>query len=190
MKKLNMFAAMLATLLLVLSPIAAQAQSLNSNTVVGLTLNVTVVESLTISATPSSVTFNGASGTVSGNSPITVTTNYVLNPATRSKLLMYAYLSGNPNALTGTGSGHFIQDNQILANFDGGSFSACTSSDPFSSADCLNGGATVVTSNASASRWPAGSSSDQIALQINLGSAGVTPIDTYTGTLNIVASAM
>lgn len=186
MKKLMSLAVL--ALALLISP-AAHAQ-LNSNTVVGLQLNVTVVESLTISATPSSITFNGAAGTVTGSSPINITTNYVLNPNTRSKVVMYAYLSGNPNALTGLISGHFILDNQVLAGWDGGGFQACTASDPFSGADCLGGGMTIVTNNAPASRWPAGTSSDQIALEINLGSAGVTPIDQYSGTLNIVASAM
>lgn len=165
---------------------AAHAQ-LNSATTVAVTLNTQVNESLTISATPTSVSFNGQQGVVQANGGITVNTSWVLNSATRTKVTLYAYFTG-VNALTGTNSTHLIQSSQVLGNIDGDAFTACNVQDPFTTFDCIGGGFLLASTNSPSSLWPIGSASHTLNLEINLGTS--TPVDTYTGTLTLEAQAV
>lgn len=171
--------------LMLICPNVASAQALNASTSVGLTLNMNVSEQLTVSATPSSVQFNGSTGTITGNSPVTITTTYVLNKQTRNTVKLYAYFA-NASALTGQTQGGIIQNSQVAAQIDGGSYQTCNMTGIGSAFDCL-GGYLVASSAMSAARWPAATSVDTMNLQITLGS---NPVDTYTGTLNITAQAL
>jgi len=184
-KYLKMLLASVMLVALAMAP-AANAQALNANTSVGINLNVSVTEFITITATPSTVSFNGSIGNVTGSSPITVNFNYAL-ASTRTKLTVYAYFS-QVTALIGQNTTHNIPSNQVLANWDGGAFTPCNANDVFSSFDCLGGGVVVASTASSSAIWPVGTGGGLINLQIALGSN--TPIDQYAGTLNIAAQAI
>jgi len=185
--KWGIHVAMSAVILLTLTPFARATQITSGTVPVTVTLNASVVESISLSCTPSQVNFTGNAGTVAGDNPVSCTVSYVLNGQTRTFVYLAAYFT-QAAALTGLNAGDVIQNQNILASFDGSAFTACNQSDGFSAEGCDPAqGWQIASSNQSASLWPTGTQTAGVRLEINMG-AGV-PVDTYTGTLNIVSYA-
>ena len=159
---------------------ASQAQ-LNSNQAT-VALNATLGESLTVAAGPATVTFAlAAAGVSNGNSPVAVTTSWVLGP-TRTSVNLYAYFS-SVNALT-DGSGNNIPTANVSGSVNAGPFGAFTGGvSPFGTESIQ-----VFSQAISSANWNS-SRNDSVALRID--TTGLTlPAGTYTGTLNVQAQAL
>jgi hypothetical protein len=153
-------------------------------------LSATLAESLTLSATPGTVTFNLVSGgTASGSAPVAMTTTWVLN-ASRSTVTLTGYFSSATAALTSGGTTPVnIPTSEVLGQVTTGSpttYSPFTATGPVGTAGAglLLFNQAITSSNRSANR------SDNLNLEINLASQPQLPAGTYTGTLNLQAQAL
>lgn len=139
-------------------------------------------QTLTVSASPSSVGFTLArNGTASGNSSLTITTSWTLlvSPLT---LTLYAYASSTNAALT-DGSGHNIPSAKLSGSPDGGAYAAFVGTSPFATGD----GITVFTQTSTLGAN--GSRNDTLALRIDTTGLNL-PAATYSGTLTLRAQIM
>jgi hypothetical protein len=159
----------------------AKAQ-VNSNSAT-VNLSATLPESLTISASPSSVNFTlASSGIAAGSSQISITTAWALL-ATRSSLTLYAFASSATAALT-DGSGDNIPAANLTGSPNSGAFSAFTGSSPFGSGTSL----TIFTQAISSGNL---NSTRTDTLNLNINTTGLSlPVGTYTGILTIRAQAL
>jgi hypothetical protein len=153
----------------------------NSNAV-SITLNATLAETLTVAATPATVTFAlVAGGTATGTPTVTVTTTWVLG--SRTAVNLFGYFATTTAALTGGGNN--IPASEVLGQINGGAFNAFTATGALGTAGATLGlfTQTITTANKSANR------SDTLTLEINLTSQPQLPAGTYTGTLTLQAQA-
>jgi hypothetical protein len=159
----------------------ADAQ-VNSNSAT-VNLTATLPESLTISASPSSVNFTlASSGTAAGSSQISITTAWALL-ATRSSLTLYAFCSSATAALT-DGSGNNIPAANLTGSPNGGAFSSFTSNSSFGTGTSLAiFTQAITTGNLNATR------TDTLTLNINTTGLSL-PVGTYSGVLTIRAQAL
>jgi hypothetical protein len=163
----------------------------NSSTV---TLTATLPESLTISATPSAVTFNlvAGSATNNGSAPVAITTSWVLN-GSRSTVTLTGWFSSATQAMAGTGSSPaYIPTSEILGQVTTGApttYTAFTQT-PTGGALGVSGASLVLFQAAIDGTSRNVTRTDNLNLQINLASQTQLPADTYTGTLNIQAQAL
>jgi hypothetical protein len=98
----SLFKVLFATATLILGSQMALGQALNSNTA-SVTLNATLSESLSVSATPTTVNFALVSGgTALGSVPVVITTSWVLAVG-RANVRLDASLSSPAAALTYAG---------------------------------------------------------------------------------------
>jgi hypothetical protein len=148
-------------------------------------LAATKAESVSITlTTPGPVTFNLNGGTTPGSVAPAWTTNWNLQP-TSTPLDVCVYLSGD---LTGSISGNTdtVPPANIFGSADGtGTYTALTG------AACGQSNALLINSIAiSGSNHKNGSQNDSVALEINETSPAISlSADTYSGTLNIIATA-
>jgi hypothetical protein len=167
----------------------AFCQSLNSS-VASVALSATLNESLTVSATPGSVSFNLVAGsTALGSGAVTTTTSWVLN-GSRTKVTLTGYFSSATAALTSGGTTPVnIPSSAVLAKVDTASaFSPFTATGPLGTAGAgLSVFSTTITNaNRTATQ------TDTMNLEIDLSGSGQAqlPAGTYTGTLNLAAQAL
>jgi hypothetical protein len=138
-------------------------------------------QTLTVSATPSAVNFTlPRNGAASGNSPITVTTSWIISlpPLT---ITLYAFTSSTTAALS-DGAGHNIPTSKVSGSANGGAFSAFTGNSSFAAGRSL----TIFTQSTLS---VSGSRNDTLGLQIDTTSLSLPPA-TYQGTLTIRATLM
>jgi hypothetical protein len=158
----------------------------NSN-VANVSLSATLLESLTVSASPSSVTFNlVAGGTATGSAPVSITTSWVLG-ATRTSVNLYGYFSSSTAALT-DGASDNIPSSDVLGQVSTGSpttYTAFTQTGPFGAA----GGSLRLFAQSIGVLNLIGARTDSLGLEINLSTLQI-PAGTYTGTLHIQAQAL
>jgi hypothetical protein len=169
--------------------IPASVCQLNSNTA-SVALNATLSESLTVAATPSTVAIPLVSGgTAAGNSPVAITTTWVLS-ASRTAVTLVGYFSSATVALTNGGATPSnIPASEVLGQMTTGtptSFTAFTQTAPLGTAGA---GLTLFTQGLSATNRAA-NRTDNLNLEINLAAQPQLPAGTYTGTLNIQAQAL
>jgi hypothetical protein len=161
-------------------PSGANAQ-LNSSGI-NVTLNASLLELVTISATPTTVNFTlVGSGTSTGNSAISITTTWVLAIG-RSNLKLYGYFSSSTAALS-DGSGHNIPSSSVSGSVNSGSYAAFTSTTPFATASGLQ----IFTQSVSGITLDS-NRTDSLALEINTTGLNL-PAASYTGTLVLEAQA-
>ncbi|HKF50645.1 MAG TPA: hypothetical protein VKB38_24990 [Terracidiphilus sp.] len=193
MTRLNSFirrtllaAAMLGFLLLQLP---ANAAPLNSNTS-SVTLTASLAESLTISTTVSSVTFNLVNGsTVTGSAGVPITTSWVLGPS-RTSVILYGSFASSTAALTDS---YTTPDNipsaDVLGQVTTGTpttytaFSQTNSGFGAASASLLLFNQAISSTNANF----VSNRSDTLNLEI--ATPASLPAGTYTGTLTLQAQA-
>jgi len=157
------------------------AAQLNSSTL-NVTLNASLLELITISATPTTVNFTLAgSGTAAGSASVSITTTWVLAVG-RSTMKLYGYFASSTAALT-DGSGHNIPSSAVSGSVNSGSFAAFSSTTPYATSSGLQifsqsvSGVTLDTNR-----------TDTLALEINTTGLNL-PAATYTGTLILEAQA-
>lgn len=167
--------------LLALAMVPRSYAQVTSNTA-NVNLNATMNETLTVSATPGTVNFALVpNGPVSGNSPVSITTQWAL-AATRTSVALWAYFTNTTALTNGT---YNIPNTSVSGNPNGGGLT------PFSTANPFNGASTGVQIFNYAITSPAGlnvTRTDSLALQIDTTGLGL-PAGTYTGVLNIQAVA-
>jgi hypothetical protein len=177
--------------LLALLTLASQAGycQLNSNTAT-VALRATLTESLTVAATPKTVTIPLVSGGVAtGSSPVAITTTWVLSGG-RTAVTLVGYFSSATAALTNAATTPTnIPAAEVLGQVTTGTpttFTAFTQTAPLGAAGA---GLTLfslplTTTNQTASR------TDNLVLEIDLSSQPQLPAGAYTGTLNLQAQAL
>lgn len=187
------FALILGVGVLFLAIPTADCQLNSGASTVGLT--ATLPESLTISATPSAVTFTLVpNATATGSAPVVITTTWALATTRTTGITLTAWFASATKALSGSASSpDYIPTSAVFGEDPQGiptTYTAFTQN-PFSG----TGAAGVA--GASLQLWQSaaltnanrgGTRTDNLSLEINL--AGQTlQADTYTGTLNIQAQA-
>jgi len=152
-----------------------------------IALNATLNESLTLSLSANSVTFNltPGSATNAGSSNITATTSWVLKP-TRTAVGIFAYFTAAAAALT-DGSGDNIPSSAFTISDNGGTAAGLTNTVVFGGGNAGLQVANVAITGTNRN----GSRTDVMAFNINLsgGTLPQLPAGTYSGTLNIQAQA-
>jgi hypothetical protein len=171
----------LGLLLGVPSQAAAQLNS-NEGTV---TLSATLAESLTVSVLPGSVSFTLTSGsaTNAGSTTVAVTTSWAL-ALTRDTIKLYGYFSSASAALAHTSVVNTVDipSSRVEVSVNGGANQAFDQTVAYGAA---NAGRQLFSQDLTVLNI-AGSRTDTLALNINLGSY-VLPADVYTGTLRLKA---
>lgn len=159
----------------------ARAQ-INSNAAT-VNLNATLPESLTVSATPSTVNFTlAASGVSTGSAQVSITSAWALSN-TRTNVSLYAFCSSTAAALT-DGSGHNIPSASVSGSANSGAFTAFSGNSPFGTGTSV----TIFSQSVSGSSLNT-SRTDTLDLEINTTGLNL-PVATYTGVLTIRAQAM
>lgn len=154
---------------------------------VDVTLQATVLNSITITVANPAVAFGVVTPGVTNAAPVAQALSIVSawNLGAGVSIKLYAYFDSASVALTGTSAGFLIPTSAVTGTVDGGSPQAFTSTSPFTT------GATamqlftvpITTSNLVSSR------TDTLALTLNL--SGLNPTaDTYTGTMHLQAQAL
>jgi hypothetical protein len=162
---------------------------LNSNTA-SVALKATLGESLTVAATPSTVSIPLVSGgTATGTSPVAITTTWVLS-ASRTAVTLVGYFSSATAALTnGAATPDNIPASEVLGQMTTGtptSFTAFTQTTPLGAA----GAGLTLFSQALSGTNRTANRTDNLNLEINLAAQPQLPAGSYTGTLNIQAQAL
>jgi hypothetical protein len=185
-KHLSHFMALL--LAVTFSTVTANAQ-LNS-TAQSVTLNATLGESLTISATPGNVSFTLINGGVAlGSAPVAITSTWLLAP-TRANLVLDGFFASSAAALTdGAATPDNIPTSAVLGKVSTGTPTAYTAFTQTTALGPAGAGLTLYTlpltsANRSSTR------TDNLNLEINLTGLPQLPAGTYTGTLTLQAQAL
>ncbi|MFT4112691.1 hypothetical protein [Silvibacterium sp.] len=159
---------------------------LNSSTS-SVTLSATMGESLTVAATPSSVSFVLLPGGVAlGAVPVVITTTWVLS-SSRANVVLDAYFTSSTQALiSGTTK---IPPSEVLGQVLTGTpvtYTAFTGTGALgpAGAELTLFTQPITVLNYSALRV------DTLTLEVNLGSQTQLPAGTYTGTLTLAAQAL
>ena len=157
----------------------AQVDSLTS----AVTLTAVISETLTVVATPATVNFTlAANSTANGSTPISITTNWVLNQ-TRTSVKLYAYFSNPASALTEP-LGINIPASNVKGSVNSGAFTPFSGVSPFAA-----GGSLMVFTEAISPLNATKTRTDTLTLQVD--TTGLTLASgLYTGLLIIQAQAI
>ncbi len=162
-------------------PSCANAQ-LNSNTS-SVTLSAPLLETLTVAAAPTTVTFVlVGNGTSTGSTAVSITTTWIL-AVTRSNVKLYGYFGSASAALT-DGASHNIPTSSVLGSVNSGAFTAFTGNSPFGTGTSLQ-----IFSQAVSGATLNSNRTDSLALEIDTVGLNL-PSATYTGTLTLQAQAI
>lgn len=180
---------LVAALIAVVCPVSSVAFGQLNSTATSVTLTATLLESLTVTATPNIVTFNLNSGAAAtGSTPVVIGTSWILGPG-RSTVVLDGYFSSANAALTDGGSpANNIPTSEVLGQVTTGtptSFTAFTQTPALGPAGA---GLTLFTQNITTSNRAA-LRTDNLNLKIDLTSQPQLPSGIYTGTLTLQAQA-
>jgi hypothetical protein len=158
-----------------------------NSTVGSVSLTATLSETLTVSASPTAVTFAlVAGGTASGSAPVAITTTWTL-AASRANVILDAYFASATAALT-NGSVN-IPTSEVFGTVPTGTPTTATAFTQTAALGPSGAGLTLFTQALSSSNRSA-TRTDSLTLQINLTAQPQLPASTYTGTLSIEAQAL
>jgi len=168
------------------------AQQLNSN-VQTVSLSMSVAESLTITASPSSITFTPNAGytAATASGPITISTVGQL-AATRSSLWIDAYFASATSALANGSS--LIPASQVFASWNGMTTIPCSGNDTglgVTGSACNGGGGTFPLFTPTSTpplTLPSFTNTSTLLLSLG-GMSGLVP-GSYTGVINIEAAVL
>jgi hypothetical protein len=169
----------------------AMAQTPVNSAASVINLTVTINSSVTLSCTPSAITFTASGGgaVINANVPISCTVNWTLASGIQSNLTVYQWFTSN----TPLGSGApGVAANFFWSQVDGGAFTAfaSTSTTPGGTGTAMPAGYygpnlySVALTGANTS----GTHTDTTLLQLT--GANTIPAGNYTSTLNIEAQAL
>ncbi len=180
----------LALLLGLAATFSAAAYGQINSTAQSVTLTATLAESLTVSATPTSITFTLVSGgTASGSSAVAIQTKWVLLP-TRANLVLDGYFASASAALTdGASTPHNIPTSAVFGTVPTGSPTSPTAFTATAALGPAGAGLTLFTLPLTIANY-GGTRTDNLTLSINLSSVPALPAATYTGTLVLQAQAL
>lgn len=149
---------------------------------------ISVGDTLSISATPSTVNFLLVPGGVAaGSSPITITTTYH-SVALLSSISLYASLGSSSAALSGGSPVYNIPSSSVFGKDPSGG--TATSPTAFVQTNPVTGtGGSLKIASYSSIIALSGTLTDVLSLTIDLTSLPQTPAGTYTGTLTLMAQA-
>lgn len=167
---------------------AAHAQTNSNSSTVALT--ATLPESLTISASPASVSFTLVQGGAAfGSSPVSITTTWLVSPAS-SSVALFGWFTTPAAALTdGASTPDNIPSSEVYGQVSSGaptSYTAFTQSNALGSAQ---GGLELFTQSLSSTNF-AGTRTDSLNLEIDLTNQPELPSGVYNGTLNLQAQVL
>jgi hypothetical protein len=169
--------------------IPAAVCQLNSNTA-SVALRATLGESLTVAATPATVTIPlVAGGTATGSSPVSITTTWVLSSSRTSVTLVGFFASATAALTDGAATPTNIPASEVLGQVTTGTptaFTAFTQTAPLGAAGA---GLTLFNQSLTNANRTA-NRTDNLNLEINLAAQPQLPSGTYNGTLNIQAQAL
>jgi len=163
---------------------------LNSNTST-VTLNATLAESLSVSATPTTVTFTlVAGGTALGNVPVAITTTWVL-ASSRANVVLDGYFATATSALSGSASPVVnIPSSEVYGLMSTGTPTTYTA---FTANTALGptGAGLLLYTQALSSTNRNSTRTDNLLLEINLSAQPQLPAaSNYTGSLFLQAQAL
>ena len=179
-----------AATVLIFSLFSAKASAqLNSNSST-VTLNATLGEALSISATPSTVTFTLVGGGVAnGSSAVAITTNWLLLP-TRANLVLDGYFSSSTAALTdGRTTPDNIPTSAVFGQVTTGSPTTYTAFTQTAALGPAGAGLTLFSLPLTLLNI-VGTRTDNLNLRIDLSGQPLLPAGSYTGTLTLQAQAL
>jgi len=167
---------------------AAFGQSVTS-TAASVTLTATLLESLTVTATPNLVTFNLNSGAAAtGSTPVVIGTAWILGPG-RSTVVLDGYFSSASAALTDGGSpANNIPTSEVLGQVTTGTPTSFTAFTQTAALGQAGAGLTLFSQSITAANR-ASLRTDNLNLKIDLTSQPQLPSGLYTGTLTLQAQA-
>jgi hypothetical protein len=159
----------------------ARAQ-LSSNPA-AVNLQAALTSSLSVSTSPSLVSFTLVpGGTATGSNPISITTSWVLQPNV-GNVTLYAYFTSAAVALT-DGAGDNIPSASVEGSPNNGAFAPFSGTSPFAAGSSQTiFRVNILGNNKTATR------TDTLALRINLTGLSL-PAGTYTGLLRLQAEAL
>lgn len=150
-----------------------------------ISLDASMLESLTLSLSSNAVNFNLTPGSTSnpGSNSVTATTTWTLQPAFLRHISVYAFFSNAATALS-DGAGDSIPSSAFQISNNGGGFQALTNTVPFGGA---NAGLLLGQSTEFLIFNMRGSRTDTMNFNIDLsqGTLPRLPAGSYTGTLTI-----
>lgn len=179
---------LLAFLTVFFAPVA-RAQ-LNSNTAT-VTLNATLAESISVSATPTTVTFTlVAGGVATGNVPVAITTTWVL-ASSRANVILDGYFATAAAALSGSATPVVnIPSSEVLGLMSTGTPTTFTAFTANTALGPTGAGLLLFTQPLTATNRAA-NRTDNLSLQINLAAQPQLPAaSNYTGSLFLQAQAL
>ncbi len=155
-----------------------------------ITLNATLAEALSISATPSAVNFNLVQGGISTSSaPVAISTSWLVK-TTRANIALVGWFATPSAALTdGAVTPNSIPSSEIYGMVAGGSPTAYTAFTQSNALGTASGGLQLFTQSLS-SLNRSSTRTDNLNLEINLVGQPQLPAGTYTGILNLQAQAL
>ncbi len=169
-------------------PEACSAQ-LNSSAAT-VTLNATLPEVLSVSATPGNVNFTLIpGGTAVASAPILVTTTWLVR-ASRANVALFAWFATPAAALTdGASTPNTIPSAEVYGTVPTGSPTAYTA---FTQSGALgaSGGGLQLFTQALSSATRSATRTDNLNLEINLTAQPQLPAGSYSGILNLQAQAL
>jgi len=162
---------------------------INSSTA-AVALTATLGELLSITATPSAVTFTLVQGGVAvGSAPVAIQTKWLFLP-TRANLFLNGYFASSTAALTdGAATPDYIPASAVLGQMTTGSPTTYTA---FTQNTVLGpaGAGLLLFTQSLTSLTRASTRTDNLSLEINLASLPQLPAGVYTGTLTLQAEAL
>lgn len=170
------------------APAKVEAQ-LNSSTST-VTINATLPETLTVTATPSNVAINLVPGQAATTAvPVAIATAWTLK-ATRSSVLVFGWFASPAGALSdGATTPNLIPASAVYGQITSGvptSYTAFTQSNTLGTA---SGGLQLLTQSITSSNRSA-SRSDNMYFKIDLTNLAQLPAGLYTGVLTLQAQAL
>lgn len=180
--------AMTALMAVVFSVSSTAFGQLNS-TAASVAISATLGESLTVSATPATLTFTLAPGTrASASAPVVITTAWTLSP-NRSSVVLGGYFTTSQAALSDGGTpANTIPSADIFGQVTTGTptaFTAFSQAGPTGPADT----GLILFSQALNNTNRTSTRTDSLNLQIDLTSIPLLPAGSYTGVLTLQAQA-
>ncbi len=155
-----------------------------------VTLNATLPEVLSVSATPGNVNFTLVpGGTAVASAPILVTTTWLVR-ASRANIGLFAWFAAPAAALTdGAATPNTIPSAEVYGTVPTGSPTAYTAFTQSGALGAAGGGLQLFTQALSSSTRSA-TRTDNLNLEINLTAQPQLPAGTYSGVLNLQAQAL
>ncbi len=178
-RKLILALVVVATMVAMSTAASAQARNSGPQTI---NLMAHVSESLTLTLSGNTVNFTPTAGRAlnAGDTTISATTSWNLRPG-RTVVTVNAYFT-SAVALT-DGAGNNIPTSAFTISFNGGTPTALVNGNPYSGNGYPMQSIDITGTNR------VGSSTDQMAFNIDLSSMPLLPAGDYTGVLNIQAQA-